>query len=294
MKMLIRLLVLGLAAGTFAPPAAAQRTLDERYAASPTGFIRIHALVGSVRVTGWDRDSVRVSGEVQETKQDRFEVHGTYGGSKMGFFGEGAELKPSRIEVTVPAGSQVWVKTASADIFVEGLSGGVDLYSVSGRIEVAGRPREVFAESMGGAILVDADTRTVRVKSASGDVTLRGRVADAIATTVSGTVLAEGGGFERARFESVDGDIRYAGPIARASWLDFINHSGAVDLLLPRDASADFSITMFEGGFEDGFGVRANVGGNKLKGRQLTFTLNAGGAHVSVRNFKGQTILRGK
>lgn len=290
----LRFLLLTLALAALARPAAAQRTLDERYAASPTSFIRIHSLVGSVRVTGWDRDSVHVTGEVRETKQDRFEVYGSYGGSKMGFFGEGTDLEPSRIEVTVPAGSQVWVKTANADIFVEGLTGGVDLYSVNGRIEVAGQPREVFAESMGGAILVTADTRTVRVKSASGDITLRGTADDAIATTVSGRVLAEGGGFQRARFESVDGDIRYAGPIARAGWLDFINHSGAVDLVLPRDASADFSITMFEGRFEDGFGVRANVGGNKLKGRQLTFTLNEGGAHVSIRNFKGPTILRGK
>jgi hypothetical protein len=292
-KRFAKLLPAVLLACTFAP-AAAQRTLDEGYAASRTGFIRIHAIVGSVRVSGWDRDSVHVAGVVHETKMDRFDVHGTYAGSKMGFFGEGAELKPSRIEVTVPAGSQVWVKTASADIFVDGLTGGVDLYSVSGRIEVAGQPREVFVESMGGAIVVAATTRTVRAKSASGDITLRGTVADVIATTVSGTLSAEGGGFERARFESVDGAIRYAGPIRRASWLDFINHAGAVDLLLPRDASADVSITMFEGGFEDGFGVRASMGGNKLKGRQLTFTLGEGGAHVSVRNFKGQTILRGK
>jgi hypothetical protein len=268
--------------------------LNERFAASSTGFIRIHAIDGSVRVTGWDRDSVVVAGVVHETRTDRFEVAGSYTGTKMGFFGEGGELKPARIEVTVPAGSQVWVKTAGADVFVDGLTGGVDLYSVSGRIEIAGQPREVFVESMGGDIALDAETRTVRAKSASGDITLRGSVADVIATTVSGTLTATGGGFERARLESVDGDIRYDGPIRRASWLDFINHSGAVELMLPRAAAADFSITMFEGGFEDGFGVRASWGGNKLKGRQLTFTLGSGGAHVSVRNFKGQTILRGK
>jgi hypothetical protein len=289
--MMRNLFVLAILLAT-ASPAAGQRALDQRYAAAASGFIRIHAIVGSVRVTGWDRDSVAVSGTVFETKQDRFEVHGGYEGSKMGFFGEGSELKPSNLEVRVPAGSQVWVKTASADVIVDGVTGGVDVYSVSGRLDIGGSPREVFVESMAGAIRVAADTRTVRAKSASGDIAIVGGVTDVIATTVSGTLTAEGGAFERGRFESVDGDIRYTGGIRRGSWLDFINHSGAVELVLPRATSADVALTMFEGGFEDAFGVRPAYGGNKLKGQQLSFSLGRGGAHVTVRNFKGRIILR--
>jgi DUF4097 and DUF4098 domain-containing protein YvlB len=277
-----------------AAPVRGQRTLDERYAAAPSGFIRIHSIVGSVRVTGWDSDSVAVTGTVSETKLDRFEVHGAYEGSKMGFFGEGTQLKPSHLEVRVPAGSQVWVKTASADVTVTGVTGGVDVYSVSGRLEVGGTPREVFVESMGGAVRVAADTRTVRARTASGDITVAGAVTDVIATSVSGRVTAEGGAFERGRFESVDGDILFAGEIRRGSWLDFINHSGAIEVVVPRATSADFALTLFEGGFQDEFGVRPTYGGNKLKGQQVGFTLGAGGAHVTVRNFKGRTILRAR
>ena len=108
--------------------------------------------------------------------------------------------------------------------------------------------------------------------------------------SVSGVVFDQGGA------AVADASVRISGPQLPAGRTARTDQNGAYrfQLLLPRDAGADFSITMFEGGFEDGFGVRANQGGNKLKGRQLTFTLGAGGAHVSVRNFKGRTILRGK
>jgi hypothetical protein len=290
----MRTVLILLALCVIAAPARAQRTLDERYAAAPSGFIRIHSIVGSVRVTGWDRDSVVVTGTAAETKLDRFEVHGSYEGTKMGFFGEGSQLKPSHVEVRVPAGSQVWVKTASADVTVSGVTGGVDVYSVSGRLEIGGSPREVFAESMAGAVRVAADTRTVRAKSASGDIAVAGVIADVIATSVSGRVSAEGGAFERGRFETVDGDILYDGAIPRGSWLDFISHSGAVELVVPRATSGDFALTLFEGGFEDRFGVRPQYGGNKLKGQQVSFAIGDGGAHVTVRNFKGRTVLRSK
>lgn len=282
------------ALGVLATPAGAQRTIDQRYAAAPTTYIRIHSIVGSVRVTGWDRDSVAVTGTVSETKLDRFAVAAGYEASKMGFFGEGTDLKPSHLEIRVPAGSQVWVKTANADVTVTGVTGGIDVYSVSGRLEVGGSPREVFVESMAGAVRVAANTRTVRAKTASGDIVVAGVVNDVMATTVSGTVTAEDGAFERGRFESVDGDILYAGEVRRGSWLDFINHSGAIELVVPRATAADFALTLFEGGFQDAFGVRPTYGGNKLKGQQLSFTIGGGGAHVTVRNFKGRTILRAK
>jgi len=290
MRVLTVVLIL-LASGA-APPAAAQRQLNERFAASPNGHIRIQNLVGSVTVTGWTRDSVVVTGAVAETGTDRFEVHRGNGGAKMGFFGTATDLAPSHIDVRLPEGTQLWIKTASADVVVRGMTGGLDVYSVSGRIDVAGTPREVFAESMTGAIEVAADTRTVRAKSASGDITVRGEVSDVVATTVSGGVTAEGSAFERGRFESVEGDVRYLGEIPRGGWLDFINHSGTVEFVVPRSTAAAFEVTTFEGGFDDRIGVRAASGGNDLKGRRLTFTMGGGGSTVTVRNFKGPTILR--
>jgi hypothetical protein len=292
----MRILVVLIAAAVLIPaPARAQRKIDQRVAASPTGFVRIHNMVGSVKVTGSSVDSIVVTGSVWETKVGRFAMHGGVGGAKLGIWDDETEqLKPSVLEVRVPRGSHVWVKTASADISIEGVDGGLDLYSVTGRIHVNGAPREVFAESMGGGIDITADTRTVRATSASGAISLRGTIAEASARTVSGDLVLDGSGFERGRFESVDGNIRYMGEITRGSSLDFVNHSGAVEFILPPRVAADFVISTFEGGLDDRYGVRVETRASKLKGKELRFALGPGGGHVSVRSFKGQVVLRRK
>jgi hypothetical protein len=280
-----------------AAPAHAQamRKVDQRVPFGQGGFVRIHNMAGSVQVIGWDRDTVAVTGSVWETKTERFDMHAYGDGVKMGVWDpDAAAVKPSVLEVRVPRGSHVWVKTGSADITIDGVQGGTEAISVTGRIRVAGTPREVFAESMGGAIDVAADTRTVRVATASGHIAVRGAIVDASARTVSGDLTVDGSQFERGRFESVDGDIRYSGEIGRGSWLDFINHSGIVEFTLPPKVAAEFVVSTFEGGLDDRYGVRVTYGGNKLKGKEMSFTIGMGGGHVAVRNFKGQVVLRRK
>jgi hypothetical protein len=276
-----------------AGPAAAQRQVDERFAVRPDGMIRIHNLVGSVKVSGWTRDSIAVTGMVFETKTDRFEIHTGEGGTKLGIWDSSEQgLKPSHLEIRVPARSNVWVKTAGAEIVVFGVNGGVDLYSVSGNIHIEGAPREVYAESMGGGVTIAADTRSVRAKSGSGAIRLRGALTDLTATTVSGAIDVEGERVQRARFESVDGDIRWIGGFENHASLDFTSHAGAIEFALPSSAAAEFMVNTFEGGFDDRWGVKVVQGGSKLKGKELRFTIGAGGASVYVRTFKGPVVLR--
>ena len=59
---------------------AAQRKISERHAVVPAGFIRIAAPNGTVRVTGWNRDSLVVTGTAPQT----FAVEITTQGAKVG------------------------------------------------------------------------------------------------------------------------------------------------------------------------------------------------------------------
>lgn len=281
---------------TGSAPLLAQRTVDQRFVFRPDGYIRIHNLAGSVKVTVWDRDSVAVMGTIFEPRPGDWFVGGTLDGMKLGVWSNDApsNLKPSHLEVRVPRTAHVWVKTASAEVVVTDVAGGVDISSVSGRIVVAGSPRELYVESLGGEISIDANTRSLRAKTASGNIHIRGAIRAVTATSVSGNLTIEGDGFERGSFESVDGDIRYFGNVGRASALDFINHSGAIEFLLPPTAAGDFVISSFQGGFDDQFGVRAQSRESKLKGTEVRFTLGDGGGQVAVRNFKGRVVLRRK
>jgi hypothetical protein len=276
-------------------PATAQRTIDRRVAVRPDGFVRIANLAGSLKVTGWDRDSLVVTGTVDESRGVSFHLGVAEDGARVGIWSDDVvAARPSHLEMYVPRTSQVWIRTGSAEVNVAQLTGGVDINTTTGRITVNGNPRELFAESLGGAIDVAVDTRSVRAKTASGDIRVRGTVRDASATSVSGNLTIEGESFERGSFESVDGDIRYFGRVGRGGALDFISHSGVVEFLLSADASAEFFVSTFYGDFDDQFGVKPAYGGNKLRGREIRFTLGTGGGHVTVRNFKGRVVLRRK
>lgn len=288
-RIALLLAAVALSAVTMPCEASAQRTLNERHTAAPRGPIRIHLYAGSLRVTGWDRDSIVVTGTAQERGSDRFYISVGANGSKLGLWPQGSDsLPPSHLDVRVPQGSSVWIKTVDAAIVVDSVAGGLDLYSVSGTIDAGGRPRELYAESMSGNITARMQTRAARLKTASGAIDLGGHIDDAGTQTVSGGTVVHGGAIAHGRFESVDGDIRYDGAVPRAASLDFVNHGGRVVLRLPGDAAADLTVNTFEGRITNDFAARMVQTGSGFKGRDYAITLNGGGARITVRTFKGE------
>ena len=150
--------------------------------------------------------------------------------------------KATKLEVSFTARVRLWVKTATANIDVTGVTGGLDLYVVSGTINVTGNPRELNAEAIDGDIHVTGSPPWVRVKSATGGITFRGSSANAALSTVSGPIRVEGGLFERAKIETVTGNIAFAGPLDRSGAFDFDTHAGTVDIAVPDKTNASFAV----------------------------------------------------
>ena len=274
--------------------AAAQRKLNERRAIVPNGFVRIFTMTGSVTVIGWEKDSLVVTGTVWEPPGDRFAVGVTPKGAKMGLWSDlETNLKPSHITVHVPHRSQLWVKTTSANVRVSGVTGGIDLLSVSGALDVSGAPREVYAESMGGQITLNATTSAARLKTASGALRVNGSISDLTAVTVSGGIDVSAS-YQRARIESVDGDIRYRGALPPRSAIELTTHAGAIELSLHPATSAQFALNLYAGEFIDSFGITKDIASSgKQKAREVTFDIGKDpSARVTLRSFKGRTVLR--
>jgi hypothetical protein len=260
------------------------------------GSIRISNLVGSVRVTGWDRDSVSLRGSLP--KGDKLFMGGGPRGMKM--FIEtlnDRNPQPSILEVMVPARSKVWVKTATAQIDVSGVTGELDLYVVGGKIRVSGTPAELNAEAIDGDIEVTGKPGWLRAKSASGSVTLTGSSGDASISTVSGgitvnSVPAEGQGkFERAKIETVTGSIRFNADIEKGAAIEFDTHSGSIDVAIPRRTGADFEIASIAGTISNELNYAKPVKGRYGRGSELVMTNSTGGARVNIRSFKGPVTL---
>ena len=287
---MIRQMMLLLALSLLVSPEMDAQKIDRGIRLASDGSIRIYNNVGSVRVVGWSRDSVAVRGSLGQGNQFHFGGNAT--GAKM--FVEGRDERnpaPASIEVMVPARSKVWVKTASADIEVSGVTGSLDLYVIGGKITVRGNPADVNAEAIDGAITIAGSPGWLRAKSASGDVTLDGSSPDVTLSTVSGKIDADGTGFEKAKFETVTGNIRFAGSFRPGGLVNFDTHSGTVEIGVSPGTAADFDVVSIAGAITNKLTSSKPMKGRYGRGSELNMSSAGGGTRVAVRSFKGPVSL---
>jgi hypothetical protein len=286
----LRLLSLSLALLAMAEPLSAQKKVERKLALRMEGSLRIHNMVGSVVVNGWNKDTVLVRATL--AAGDQLFMGGGPDGAKMFVESDNERNpQPTRLEVWVPMRARVWVKTATANIDVRGVAGGLDLYVVSGTIDVAGSPRELNAEAIDGDIHVSGAPPWLRAKTATGTITLRGASADAALSTVSGAIRVEGARFERMKIETVTGNISFAGQVERGSF-DFDSHGGTIDIAIPEKSNAAFTVATIAGKIDNRLSKARPIAGRFGRGEELAFEDGAGGARVSVRTFKGPVTLR--
>lgn len=292
-ELVLSALILGLLPSAAVAQAGEQR-IERRIPVDPDVSIRIHNMTGSVRIEAWNRDTLAISGTVTGGAANRFFFGGSRRAAKMGVEGPlELDQAPAHLYLRVPARARVWVKSATANITLNGLRGGVDAFSSSGNIRFEGEPDQLNVETMDGNIEVTAGGTWIRAKTASGTIAIRGPGEDVGATTVSGSISLLAAGMRRARMESVTGDLNFSGWLARDGALTIENHSGTIDVVLPSDISADFELSSYHGTIRNEFRAYNPTPGRA--GAEQVFTNgDGGGANISVKSFKGSIVLRKK
>lgn len=280
------------AALLLAAPLAGQAVVERTLPFDPDGAFRVMVMEGTVRARGWDRDSVRVVARLDARDRRSFYmgVSPEGAGGKMGVE-DGAG--PAEVEVFLPRGASLWIKTAGGSIDVAGVRGTLDVFSVTGEIRVAGDPRSLHAESMGGAIVLEGVPGVARIRTGAGAIEVRGGGSDLTLSSVSGDVAVMGTApLRRALVETVSGRVLVQAALSTGSTLVVNSHDGTVDLALPAGTDADFVVSTLEGELHNrltGRGARKTTG---LRGRELSFTSGRGGAEVTVRTFSGAVTVR--
>lgn len=286
------LVVISALAGTLSTPLVAQQKVEIRRAVTPEMSMRVEGAFASLRVIGWDKDSIVVTGALPKG----FRIDGGIGGpegtpARGGkLYIDGPEtLGPSggALEIRLPVGATLWAKAYSATIDISGVTGSLDLNIVSGHVTVNSSPRELSVASMDGDVTVNGSPTWTRLKTADGNIVLRGGSTDAGFTTVSGRIRQSDGAMERARFESVTGGIELFGDIARGGDFSIDTHSGAVDVQLAPKASVRIDAASITGAIENTPGkLRADIGRDG-RGATLNTMYGEGSARLVIRTFKG-------
>jgi DUF4097 and DUF4098 domain-containing protein YvlB len=266
--------------------------VDQRKPAASDGLVEIENPAGSVRVIGWSKAEVAVTGSVSRGGSLRL----TGGGPRTRVEVE-VEGNPhatrSDIEVHVPAGSRVSVESFASSITVSEVTGPVTAETVNGAVTVSGSVKEVSAESVNGAVEVTGAASRVHAGTVNGALTVRGTRGELEANTVNGELRVVGGGpFERVHLESVSGAIRFEGELAPHADLQAQTVSGEIELALPAGVAADFTVSTFSGGVTNDFGSATSRTPRHFPEKELSFSTGRGGAKIAVETLSGSISLR--
>jgi DUF4097 and DUF4098 domain-containing protein YvlB len=310
--------------------AAAQEPIDETFRSAATGTVSISNVAGSVTVTAWDRNEIRVTGtlgrgtERMELNRDPQETV-----IRVVIPRNARNVSGTELQVRVPAGKHVTVSGVSADVSISGVTGDVTARSTSGDVQVTGRPASmrgvstsgkvtveantsgrvtvnstsgdirvsgaaggISAETVSGELLVDASTSDLRAKSVSGDMRLEEVSGRVSASSVSGDARVVRGRAQFASMESVSGDVVYDGELASGAAIDLKSHSGDIELVLPRDGAAAFDVESFSGEISTEFGGEVRRTSRYGPGRELRHSTGNDGGLLKVRTFSGDVKLR--
>jgi DUF4097 and DUF4098 domain-containing protein YvlB len=302
-------LLIALAAATGV--ASAQQAVNESRPASATAVVEIDNVAGSVRVVGWNRNEVQVTGTLGRGVE-RLEFGGDPDRIRVRVVvpRNASNVGGSDLEIRVPSGGNPRISTVSANITATGLRGAIEARSVSGQMELtADRAPSLQARTVSGTIRLRGSSGSVEVESvsgnlesavasgstrartASGNLNLRELTGSLEAATVSGTMSIEAARLERLSLSSVSGNMRFSGDVERRGNVQVNSHSGNLEMRLPARVGADFDISTFSGQVENAFGAAAERTSRYGPGRELRFTAGDGGARVVIRTFSGDVRL---
>jgi hypothetical protein len=272
-----------------ARPAGAQG-VDRRAAVAPDVSVRVWVTAGSLRLIGWDRDSIIITGTVGAG--ETFFFDGDARAMKFGVeeLPAGRTPQPSHLTAYVPRTGRVSVRTSSASIIASDLAGAFT--SIEGPISLAGAATDVQADAVEGPVEVVMTAGMVRARTGGGDVTIGGSVADLGAATVSGDLTVAAQGIVRSRLESMTGSIIFTGDFGKGAAIEIDNHAGIVDLRIPPGLQIDLQATSVAGTITNTVNEKVPAKGVTKLGEVLSVPAGPGWPRIAVRTFKGEILVR--
>jgi len=274
---------------------AAAATVDQTHATTSDPEVSVEIILGSVRVIGWDRDEVQITGTLGngilglaiDADDDEVEIEAEYPERNRGRLRD-AE---AHLEISVPRGADVEIEGMKCTIDIEGVDGELTLETINGEITVVGSAELVEAESVSGDIRISGSGTEVEADSVSGSVIVTGATGAIAIATMNGDIEVDAARADSVSLESMSGTIDFRGDLVSDADLSVEAYSSAVVLVLPSTVSATFDVQTQSGDIENGFGPPAERSNSFMPGKILEFSVGEGSADVTVESFSGSVKL---
>ncbi|MCZ6727167.1 MAG: DUF4097 family beta strand repeat-containing protein [Acidobacteria bacterium] len=273
---------------------AAGATVDETRATGPNPEVSVEAILGSIRIVGWDRNEVHITGtlgsgikDLQITgDEDEVDIEVEYHEHHRKLLDGEANL-----EIFVPTGSDVEIETVKGTIDIENVNGDLELQTIHGGITVIGPASLVEADTVSGDIRISGSNTDVEANSVGGSVIVIGASGDIEISTMNGAIEVDTARADSVALESMSGPIEFRGDLAAGGDLSVEAYSSHVVLVLPSTVSATFDIETQTGNIDNEFGPKPQRVDGFMPGKTLEFSLGDGSADISVESFCGNVKL---
>lgn len=291
-----RLLFVAAAALLFVPAVACAQSqerqkIDTAFAFAKGGGVDLGLVSGDIHVSGWSRNEVKILATIElgyfeySRSSSRVSITARSRRNRMG---------ASRIDVSVPIGTEVRASSVSGDVTVRGTAGETLVNSVSGSVDVHDASGVVELHTVSGDVAGDKLRGRIRANTVSGDLRLDDVRGDVRGKSVSGT-MALRGALDGLEFESVSGDFEFRGDFRGTGTFSANTHSGDLRLTLPENLAANLELRTFSGDMRTEFPLTLQPGAQVgRRTREMQTTINGGGARVRLGTFSGDiTIQKG-
>lgn len=296
-------------------PQEAQTVSEAAVPAAPDVNVMLSTTGGRITVRGTDRKEVRARAMTGGAKLKIRVVGGPESGPdtaatrvelQVSDGNQGPEeefescLANNDVELEVPRGATVYLETQDGDIEVEDVAE-AHLETHDGKIEAMRISKVIDAASLGGDVTLADVSGRASLTSLNGVIEVR-RVrpldgSDFLKVkTVSGDILLDEIGPARVEANTISGELRLTGRLARGGTYDFTTTTGDVTMLMPPDSSFKVNAKVSEHGeIITEFPLQYKGPGSPatpLQTGRLLGTYGSGDATINLISFSGTLRLR--
>lgn len=248
--------------------------------------VSVEAPGGSITVTTWAREEVRIVAE----HSSRTYIDIDRRGSTIDIDAE-ARRGPATIvdyEITVPASVGLELEGFYTNITVEGVDGEVQAETNQGDIRIVGGRGSIEASTVSGSVVVEGAEGKVDVSSVAQGVRVRNASGEVYAETVGGTIALENLRARTVEAGSVGGRIEFDGELQAGGQYFFGTHGGSITVRVPPGSGATFNVATVHGSVSTDL---AGAPERFERGQRQSFTVGGGGALVEAETFSGRISL---
>ncbi|MCF6194184.1 MAG: DUF4097 family beta strand repeat-containing protein [Kangiellaceae bacterium] len=204
--------------------------IDKQLDVSATGEVEIHNTRGKIELQGWDKNVVRVKGEL-DNMTEKFVFNHNDGKTLIKVvlpksYSTSKRSRGSKLKIFVPLQVALYINGVSTDLDISNVQGGVEINTVSGDAVLKNIAKRTYINSVSGDVDLNDVKGRIEISTVSGDVKAKVTATKISIAGVSSDITVKASSFDTAKIVTVSGDAHFYGSLLADGDLRMNNVSG--------------------------------------------------------------------